>query len=343
MVDFGGWDMPLHYGSQLKEHLTVRAKAGMFDVSHMTVIDINGRDANRFLRYLLANDVNKLTQLGAAIYSLMLNETGGVIDDLIVYYRAEESYRLVVNCATRDRDLLWLEQHSSDCDISICERPDLAIIAVQGPQAIDLVSGSLGLSNLDLMKPFHFIESDQILVATTGYTGELGVEVILPNEDAESLWRSLIDIGVKPVGLGARDTLRLEAGYCLYGHEMDENVSPLQANLGWTLSFDDETRDFIGKNAVADEKDKGVASKLVGLVLLDKGVLRQGQLLIEENDESSTGVITSGSYSPSLEKSIALARVPMSVSGHCYAEVRGRHLKAQVVSPAFVRQGKVLV
>ena len=340
MVDFGGWDMPLHYGSQLKEHLQVRQSAGMFDVSHMTVVDVFGDDATNFLRKLLANDVAKLRP-GQAQYTLMLNEAGGVVDDLIVYFLAAESYRLVVNCATREKDLAWLQELSLSFTLSIQERPDLAIVAVQGPQAQSIFASTFSDRISQPIDSFHHIEANGWTIAATGYTGEQGFEIILPNEDVSELWSKLQNSGVTPVGLGARDTLRLEAGYCLYGNEMDEQTDPLSANLGWTLNFDDDQRDFVGRQAVEAIKRSEQETKLVGLVLEDRGILRAEQKVVDASGE--VGAITSGSYSPTLEKSIALAQVPMSVSDHCLVLVRDRKLRAKIVKPAFVREGKILV
>lgn len=341
MVDFGGWDMPLHYGSQLKEHLQVRGQSGMFDVSHMTVVDIQGPDAAALLRVLLANDIAKLTAAGQALYSVMLNTDGGVIDDLIAYFRAPDSYRLVVNCATRAKDLAWIIEQSSGLDLHVQERPDLGIIAVQGPRAQSIFRDIHTDKLAGAIPNFGFVECDEWMIAATGYTGELGFEVILPNSDILQLWQKLHEAGIEAVGLGARDTLRLEAGYCLYGHEMDEQTSPLAANLGWTLDLSDSSRKFVGRPAIEEQKASGAESKLVGLVLEDRGVLRTGQQIFSE--DGLEGLITSGSYSPSLEKSIALARVPMSVSDYCDVLVRNKKLRARIVKPAFVRQGKVLV
>ncbi|MCL4138962.1 UNVERIFIED_CONTAM: hypothetical protein GTU68_053429 [Idotea baltica] len=257
MVSFGGWDMPLHYGSQLKEHLQVREFAGMFDVSHMTIVDICGSQAQEFLRFVLANDIQKLSEPGTALYSLMLNETGGVIDDLIVYFRGPMKYRLVVNCATREKDLAWLEKFSAAFDVSIEEQKKMSIVAVQGPEARRICGEIVGKTDTDSLASFEFLEAEDWMVAATGYTGESGFEIILPNQDVEGLWRKLNEKGVQPVGLGARDTLRLEAGYCLYGHEMDDQISPLSANLGWTLELKDESRKFIGREAEAPGNRNG--------------------------------------------------------------------------------------
>jgi len=340
MVDFGGWDMPLHYGSQLKEHLRVRQSAGMFDVSHMTVVDVLGADATNFLRKLLANDVAKIHP-GQAQYSLMLNEAGGVIDDLIVYFLAEETYRLVVNCATREKDLAWLQQCSKSLNVSIQERPDLSIVAVQGPNAKLAFASTFPDRISQEVVGFQHIEAEGWTIAATGYTGEQGYEIILPNEELPELWSSLLKADVVPIGLGARDTLRLEAGYCLYGNEMDEQVNPLSANLGWTLSFEDDQRTFVGREATEEIKQNSPATKLVGLVLEDRGVLRAGQKAFDGTEE--LGLVTSGGFSPTLEKSIALARVPVSVFDHCLVLVRDKKLRAKIVKPAFVREGKILI
>lgn len=342
MVDFGGWDMPLHYGSQLKEHLEVREHAGMFDVSHMTVVDIDGPDARSYLQKVMANDVAKLTSPGSALYTVMLNMSGGVIDDLIVYFLDNESYRLVVNCGTREKDLAWLENQAHTLNVEVKERPDLGIVAVQGPAAKSAVlSAYPDLSVIGELEPFQFVQTGDWLVAGTGYTGEDGFEMIVPCEDLAGLWQRLAERGVKPCGLGARDTLRLEAGYCLYGHEMDESISPLSANLGWTIALEPADRDFLGRAAVENQKASPETPKLVGLVLEDRGVLRAGQTVVCA--DGSEGVVTSGSYSPTMEKSIALARVPMSVSSDCDVLVRNKKLRARVVRPAFVRHGKPLV
>lgn len=342
MVDFGGWDMPLHYGSQLKEHLYVRQHAGMFDVSHMTVIDIGGPDALRYLQMVMANNVAKLSAPGSALYTVMLNDTGGVIDDLIVYFLDESSYRLVVNCGTREKDLAWLAQHVEGLSIDVRERQDLGIVAIQGPAAkSSLVKSSPELSFVHQLDPFSFQQSGEWLVACTGYTGEDGLEMIVPNADISALWQQLNDQDVYPCGLGARDTLRLEAGYCLYGNEMDEATSPWSANLGWTIALKPDDREFIGREALENQKAAAEQQKLVGLVLEDKGVLRAGQKVVCVDGKE--GVVTSGSYSPTMEKSIALARLPMSVSSDCDVLVRNKKLRARIVGPAFVRHGKILV
>lgn len=346
MVDFGGWDMPLHYGSQVEEHTKVRTDAGMFDVSHMTVVDVTGSDAKAFLQKLLANDVAKLTQNGKALYSGMLNHEGGVVDDLIVYLMAW-GYRVVVNCATREKDLAWMNEHTSGFDVALNERAELAMIAVQGPNAREKTAQILpALSELNLSvfqgADVQALGEQTFFVARTGYTGEDGYEIMLPAGDADAFWRALMAVGVAPCGLGARDTLRLEAGMNLYGHEMDDHTSPLVANMGWTIAWEPAERDFIGRKAIAAEKEAGVTHKLVGLVLQDRGVLRAEQVVTCEGVDGE-GVITSGTFSPTLGKSVAMARVPVAFNGECLVAVRNKQLRAAVTKPSFVRQGKALV
>lgn len=344
MVDFHGWMMPLHYGSQIDEHHAVRQDAGMFDVSHMTIVDLNGARTREFLRYLLANDVAKLTQPGKALYTGMLNASGGVIDDLIVYFLAEDAFRLVVNSATREKDLAWISEHAAPYGVAITERDDLALIAVQGPQAKER-AGTLFTDAqrqaVDGMKPFFGVQAGDLFIATTGYTGEAGYEIALPNAQAAAFWQQLLAAGVKPAGLGARDTLRLEAGMNLYGQEMDEGVSPLAANMGWTIAWQPEDRDFIGREALEKQREQGT-DQLVGLVMTEKGVLRNGLPVhfIDEAGDTREGVITSGSFSPTLGFSIALARVPAGIGDHAIVQIRNREMPVRVTKPVFVRAGK---
>jgi aminomethyltransferase len=341
MVDFAGWDMPINYGSQIEEHNQVRSQAGIFDVSHMTIIDLRGNDAHAFLRYLLANDVIKLDEVGRALYSAMLNENGGVVDDLIVY-RMSFGYRLVVNCATREKDLAWIHSQSKNYEVSIEEQPQLAILAVHGPQAIEKVCSILEPKHAEAtaqIKNFRGFESEDWFIARTGYTGEKGLELMLPNEQAPEIWEQLLSAGVKPVGLGARDTLRLEAGMNLYGHDMDESTSPLAANMEQTISWEPEDRGFIGRTAIQKHKQEQQAGHfpiLTGLVLEQRGVLREGQTVVCDNGE---GVITSGSFSPTLKHSIALARIPVN-SRTCRVNIRGTLTDVRIVKPNFVRFGK---
>ncbi|MEH0833259.1 glycine cleavage system aminomethyltransferase GcvT [Pectobacterium cacticida] len=352
MVDFHGWMMPLHYGSQLDEHHAVRREAGIFDVSHMTIVDLHGVRTREFLRYLLANDVAKLTQPGKALYTGMLNASGGVIDDLIVYFLTEDYFRLVVNSATREKDLAWIKQHAVPFSVEIRERQDLSLVAVQGPLAQEKVRNLLkemGLSEADVatlasMKPFFGTQMGDFFVATTGYTGEAGYEIALPNDQVINFWQQLLAAGVKPCGLGARDTLRLEAGMNLYGQEMDESISPLAANMGWTIAWLPEDRQFIGREALTHQREKGT-EQLVGLVLTEKGVLRNG-LPVRFTDRDGVmceGVITSGSFSPTLGVSIALARVPVGIGEQAIVQIRHRELPVRVTKPGFVRAGKAII
>lgn len=339
VVDFHGWDMPLHYGSQIEEHHVVRTDAGMFDVSHMTIVDLTGARTREFLRYLVANDVAKLTVKGKALYTGMLNEAGGVIDDLIVYFLSEEYFRLVVNSATREKDLAWINQQALPFGVTVTERPEFAMIAVQGPNAKAKVATLLSAEQQALvagMKPFFGVQAGDLFIATTGYTGEDGYEIALPNEMAADFWQQLLDAGVKPAGLGARDTLRLEAGMNLYGQDMDETVSPLAANMGWTIAWEPSDRQFIGRAALESQRAAGTF-KLVGLVMEQKGVLRHGQRVVVAGGE---GEITSGTFSPTLGFSIAMARVPASVGDTAEVDIRGKLVPVQVVKPNFVRFGK---
>lgn len=347
MVDFHGWMMPLHYGSQIDEHHSVRRDAGMFDVSHMTIVDFHGAEVRDFLRYLLANDIAKLTEKGKALYTGMLNASGGVIDDLIVYYFDDTYYRLVVNSATRENDLAWINAHIGEYDVKLQVRDDLALIAVQGPHAQQKVQGLLSAQQRDIvtkMKPFYGVQLDDLFIATTGYTGEAGYEIAMPKEQAVDFWRKLLAAGVKPAGLGARDTLRLEAGMNLYSQEMDETVNPLEANMGWTIAWTPEDRHFIGREALERLRKTGT-DKLVGLIMREKGVLRAGTPVrfTDDNGEVKEGVITSGTFSPTLGFSIALARVPAGMKEHAIVLMRNREIPVEVVKPGFVRSGKALV
>ena len=338
MVDFGGWDMPLHYGSQIEEHHAVRRDAGMFDVSHMCAVDLSGPDAKTFLLRLLANNVDKLQAPGKALYSAMLNEAGGVVDDLIVYYLSPGEYRVVINAGTAAKDLEWMAARLADwkMDVGLRPRRDLAMIAVQGPQACarvwQVLPETRGAS--EALKPFFAAVVGDCFIARTGYTGESGFEIALPAEHADALWQALADAGVAPCGLGARDTLRLEAGMNLYGQDMDESVSPLDAGLAWTVDLA-AARDFVGKAALLEH---GQRKQFLGLLLEDRGVLRAHQKVVTAQGE---GEITSGSFSPTLQRSIALARLPLGVAvgDSVSVEIRDKRLAARVVKPVFVRNG----
>lgn len=339
MIDFAGWDMPLHYGSQLEEHKAVREKAGLFDVSHMTAVDIEGTDSRLFLRRLLANDIDRLDE-GTALYSAMLNENGGVIDDLIAY-RLSWGYRLVINCATREKDLLWMHQQAQGLSVALTERSELAMLAIQGPQARSLIAGVTTAEKADCiqsMKPFHCAQVEDWLIARTGYTGEDGLEITLPAGQAQSLWSQLTEAGVSPCGLGCRDSLRLEAGLNLYGQDMDETISPLSANMGQTLAWEPSDRDFIGRKAVAAIREKGGWDRLVGLIFEGRGIVRAGCKVITKG--GGEGVVTSGLFSPTLGHSIALARVPADTGASATVLLRGQEQTLRVTRPCFVRRGK---
>jgi len=354
MVDFGGWDMPINYGSQIEEHHQVRRDAGMFDVSHMTVVDLRGARVREFLRRLVANSVDKLQKSGKALYTCMLNPQGGVIDDLIVYFLDESYFRLVVNAATREKDLAWIGEQAKAFDVSVSERPELAMIAVQGPNAREKVIGLLREEDrARIGKLGKFVAGDAqtadgiaLFIARTGYTGEDGFEVVVPEDRAVALWDALLAAGVKPAGLGARDTLRLEAGMNLYGQDMDDSVSPYEAALAWTIALDSGAdgapRDFIGRAPLEQLKASGAARQMIALVMDDKGVLRHGQKVLTAHGE---GEILSGTFSPTLNKSIAFARVPageiaLGAGGNVRVDIRGKEVPVRVVKFPFVRDGQ---
>ncbi|RJS92375.1 glycine cleavage system aminomethyltransferase GcvT [Salinisphaera sp. Q1T1-3] len=350
LVDFAGWDMPINYGSQIAEHNAVRESAGMFDVSHMRPVDVEGADARDFLRHVLANDVAKIDTVGRALYTCMLNTRGGVIDDLIVYHLGETWYRIVVNAATADKDLGWLHSLASDYEVTVTEFEDSSIIAVQGPEAREKCRAVLGAAEDEVMDlaPFRALAVGNWSIGRTGYTGEDGFEIVLPAAEAVDTWQALAAAGVQPIGLGARDTLRLEAGLNLYGHEMDEDVTPLASGLGWTVAFEPAARDFVGRDALEMARDAGNAHKLVGLVLDARGVIREGAAVRRAGDEagaeeSTGGEVTSGSFGPTVQRSIGLARVPVDWEGAVEVSLRGKWRAAHIVSYPFVRHGKIRI
>jgi aminomethyltransferase len=308
IVDFGGWDMPLNYGSQKEEHHAVRSKAGMFDVSHMTIVDLKGDRVRDFLRFLVANDVAKLQDAGKALYTAMLNEEGGVIDDLIIYFMTETWFRLVVNAATREKDLAWIRKQAEAFDVTVSERAELAMIAVQGPEARELAAPCVDAEWRDAalaLKPFYGMEAGDLFVAR------------------------------------ARDTLRLEAAMNLYGSDMDETVSPLEAGLGWTVAWEPADRDFIGRGPLEARRADTNKMRFVGLLLEDKGVLRNHQRVVV--DGVGDGEITSGGYSPTIDRSIALARVPAGDYDRAQVDVRGKLLNVRIVKTPFVRNGEAKI
>ena len=341
IVDFGGWDMPVQYSSQIGEHHAVRRSAGVFDVSHMCVVDLRGEKVRPFLQKLLANDVGKLHEPGKALYSCMLNESGGVIDDLIVYHMTHTWFRVVVNAGTRDKDLAWIRQHANAFNVDVTERTDLAMLAIQGPEARSKFAKLLspaGAQSALALDVFVGREIDGMFVARTGYTGEDGFEVMLPANDAVRVWKELNAMGVASCGLGARDTLRLEAGMNLYGNDMDESKNPLESGLAWTVSFEPNTREFIGRRALEPIRERGAPLKLVGLLLEGRGVLRSHQKVVVSG--VGEGETTSGTFSPTLERSIAFARVPAKTGDRVQVDIRGKLLSAAVVKTPFVRYGK---
>ena len=342
MVDFNCWSMPINYRSQLAEHAQVRNGTGIFDVSHMTIIDFEGPDSISFLKKLLSNDIGKLINDGDGLYSAMLNNSGGIIDDLIAY-KMPFGYRLVVNCGTRDSDLKWINKYSKDFDVMVSERQDLAMLAIQGPNSFELLKDlSFPIQALEEKKKLQGIVDGNIFAAKTGYTGENGFEIMLPNENAELFWTEALAGGAKPIGLGARDTLRLEAGMNLYGSEMNENISPLECNMEWTVSLEDEDRSFIGKEAFIEKKLSGKFDHLVGIILEERAILRSGQEIYFDQDKTEKGIVTSGTYSPSLKKPIALARVPVTNKKKCFTEIRGKVLEVKIGKPGFIKEGNYI-
>ena len=352
IVDFGGWEMPLHYGSQIEEHHAVRRDAGMFDVSHMGVVDLRGDRVREFLRNLLANDVGRLKTPGKALYSCMLLPGGGVIDDLIAYFISETWFRLVVNAATRDKDLAWIRRHAAAFAVTVGLREELAMIAIQGPKArqktVPLLTPAQRAVALELA-PFQGAAIDSWFISRTGYTGEDGFEVMLPAVDAARAWDALRVQGIQPAGLGARDTLRLEAGMSLYGNDLDEDHHPLESGLAWTVAFEPRERDFIGRQALENLRGAD-GNELVGLLLEDRGVLRSHQKVVVASRAAAaagpaplSGEVTSGTFSPTLNRSIALARVPRSAASSVQVEIRGKLHAASIVKPPFVRHGKALI
>lgn len=341
MVPFGGWDMPVNYGSQVDEHHAVRTDAGMFDVSHMVIVDIKGAQAGDYLRRILANDVSKLKVEGRALYSCLLKEDGGVIDDLIVYFMNDSWYRTVVNAGTADKDINWMQLQNADSQVEIVRRSDLAMVAVQGPNAREKSLPSIPETVREqaaALKPFSAATDGSWFIGRTGYTGEDGFEVMVPEAEVVDFWRALADAGVRPCGLGARDTLRLEAGMNLYGSDMDETVTPLQSGLSWTVDFKDEERNFNGRQALEQQKQVGGLPVFTGLVLEARGVLRDHQKLFVGDQE--VGEITSGGFSPTLEKSIAFARLTKAADADITVDIRGKRLPVIKVKMPFVRNGK---
>lgn len=341
LVDFFNWEMPLHYGSQIEEHHAVRNEVGMFDVSHMTIVDILGAGGRAFLRKLLANDIDNLTHVGQAMYSCMLNEHGGIIDDLIVYQRSADNHRIILNAATRNKDLDWIGHKSEGFSVGLQERHELAMVAVQGPKAKEKLESILSPAvsdGISTLQPFECVDIENWFFARTGYTGEDGFEIVVPKNEISHFWKQLLKAGVKPCGLGSRDSLRLEAGMMLYGQDMNEGTTPYESGLGWTVKMTPEDRDFIGMGALISQKAQGITRKMVGLTLEGKGIMRHGMRVVVPGQED--GEITSGGFSPTLGKSIAFARVPKQAGDQVQVDIRGKLIPASVGKPRFVKQGK---
>ena len=342
MVDFAGWEMPLNYGSQLAEHEAVRRAAGLFDVSHMRPLDVSGPDARVLLRYALANDVAKLdAEPGKALYSTMLQGDGGIIDDLIVYHRGGGRYRIVLNAGGAEADTAHLQAlaDAHGWRVTLQKRPDLGILAVQGPTARALAATVLAIPALADLGVFHALEQGDFFVGRTGYTGEDGVEIVAANGLLTDLADRLLVAGVRPAGLAARDSLRLEAGLGLYGQDMTTAVSPYASNLGWTVDLRAADRDFLGRAALEAELAAGDGARLVGLAMRD-GIPRHGYV-VENASGQPCGVVTSGIFSPSLQCGIALARVDAALAPGALSAVlvRGVRRPALVIKPPFWRNG----
>jgi aminomethyltransferase len=337
MVNFSNWEMPISYSSLIEEHNAVRNAAGIFDVSHMSVFDFDGGNQIAFFKKIFANDIKKIYKDDKAIYGALLNEEGGILDDLIIYH-ANNKFRLVSNCSTRKQNRQWFEKHALEFGVKVIERSDMGILAIQGPDALNKISEIKEIdAQVNTLQSFGCIFEGDKLYARTGYTGEDGLELIVPDQDINSLWDQALELGCTPIGLGARDTLRLEAGLNLYGNDMTINNHPYESNLGWTIDMSDENREFIGKDALLSI-DHGKSQKIVGIILQDKGVLRSGY---EITHEQGRGVVLSGSYSPTLQSSIGLARVDQGYKENGKVMIRNKVLNIDFVSPRFLGQGKI--
>lgn len=342
MAEINGWELPLHFGSQVEEHLQVRKDCGMFDASFMTVIDVVGKQAKEYLQYLLANDVNLLKQ-DKVLYSVMLNNNAGILGDILVYL-TKEGYRLIFNAGIPKQIISWMELHKNKLEVTLSVRSDTAVLAIQGPEAINKLLKQLHKQYADQLvqlAPLHSCFIGDWFVSRTGYTGEDGVEIVLPKSEATQLWLSLIGAGIMPIGMRARDTLRLEAGYSQYGLDMDENVSPLSCNMDWTIAWEPGERQFIGRKSLEERLQAGHRNKLIGLVSEERGSLHNGDLV--RIDNVGEGIITSTNFSPTLGKCIALARVPIETGARAEVEIKGKWCPVRVVPPKFVHHGKILI
>ena len=339
MVNFSHWEMPISYTSLIEEHHAVRNTAGVFDVSHMSVFDFNGGDQVAFFEKIFANDIKKISNEDKAIYGALLNEEGGILDDLIIYH-ANEKFRLVSNCSTREQNRQWYEKHAVEFGVEVVERSDMGILAIQGPDALSKILSIDGINpQVNNLQSFGCMFDGDKLYARTGYTGEDGLEIIVPSEDINQFWDQALKLGCTPIGLGARDTLRLEAGLNLYGNDMTIENHPYESNLGWTIDMTDKNRQFIGKQALLSI-DQSKSQKIVGIILRDKGVLRSGYEVIHDEGK---GVVLSGSYSPTLQSSIGLARVDQGYKKDGKVMIRNKMLNIDFVSPRFIERGKISI
>jgi len=345
MVDFGGWYMPVQYTSLVEEHQAVRERAGLFDVSHMGEVRVRGKETLAFLSYLTVNDPTKLED-GQAQYTAMATKEGTVVDDLLIYRFSQDECLLVINAANQEKDFQWMKHHAKGFDVQLTDESDATgQIAIQGPKALKILQkiAAPGLSNIEYYRfRNEVIDGVPVLVSRTGYTGEDGFECYLPAEHTGDLWSKLLEAGKEvnllPCGLGARDTLRLEARMHLYGQDMDETTTLLEANLGWITKLKKD-QDFLGKAALLQQRDSGVTRKLVGFELEDRGIARHGYPVEEAGEE--VGHVTSGTHSPTLKKSIGLAYVPLSLSkpGNTFQiRIRNKLVSAVVVKGPFYQR-----
>jgi len=346
MVDFAGWEMPVQYRSILEEHKTVRRAAGLFDVSHMGEVDVQGAEAGKFLQYLVTNDVAKLYP-GRVLYTSMCYESGGVVDDLLVYMRGPEDYFLCINAGNIEKDLAWIREKAAGFAVTITDRSgDYALLAVQGPAAAAIVKTLTG-AKLDLIKYYHFGEGTvagvHCMISRTGYTGEDGFELYHAAADAPALAEAILAAGVphglEPAGLGARDSLRLEAGYPLYGHEITAETSPLAAGLGWTVKLG-KASDFIGRAALEQEAKNGATRKVIFFKTGDRRIVRAGASVLDESG-ATVGVVVSGTLSPVLNEAIGSALVETPSAGaSLWVDIRGTKLALNLVKPPFIELKK---
>ncbi|WP_411551582.1 glycine cleavage system aminomethyltransferase GcvT [Paenibacillus lautus] len=348
-IDFGGWELPVQFSGIVQEHEAVRKHAGLFDVSHMGEFMISGQDAEAFIQNMTTNDVSRIT-VGQAQYTLMCDDNGGTVDDLLVYKLSSDRFMLVVNASNIDKDLQWLHEHVAGDVVIRNVSAETALIALQGPAAENILSKATSEALGDLPS-FHFIQNAQVcghaaLLSRTGYTGEDGFEIYCSAGDAQDIWRGLLsageDHGLIPAGLGARDTLRFEAKLPLYGQELSSTISPLEASLGYFVKLD--SGDFIGRKALQQQKQDGVPRKLVGIELIDRGIPRSHYPVFNGNGEP-IGEVTSGTQSPSLKRNLGLALIETpyaSLDSEVWVEIRGKKLKAKVVKTPFYKRGAAL-